>query len=327
MAAPTVIKWTDANAPVLTRRASALIEILDFCLPQRGWEKVFSGINKAVYRAGSGERKSYRVLNDGSFYAESSSYVYGHAKISGYDTMVSVDAGTGLWGTGYIYLSAQPNDSTGIRPWLCIVDEKGFAFISVPGATAATVKDYACAPHYIGETVPSLPGESPRNIIAARYVLDLDGTAITGVENEGDQNAVACDRSIDGVRRGIKAFLKRNGGQEGCRQGYNEPAGNIVSCIYDYPYNGNVLCARPMLNDGVAFSLGDYIPGLYHSSQKYTGFENLQLYSDGSKNLLAMLVFYSIGRWLQYPIVKTEEIMTDPFAGVIFFDISEGFRL
>lgn len=327
MAAPLVIRWTDSGAPALTKMASTIIAVFDYCLPQKGWLKEFSGVDKAVYRAGSGQRKYYRVLHDDSFYAQSSSYTWGHAKISGYDTMTSVDDGAGLWGEGYVYVSAQPNDGQTPRPWICILDETGFVFITYPGATTATVNDYAAATHYIGETVPSLPGEPARNIIAAKYVLDLYGTALNGVENENDNNAVACNRSLDGTRSRIKTFLKRNGGQEGCRQGYQEPVGNIVSCIYDYPYNGNVLYARPMLNDGVALSLGDYIPGLYHPSQKYTGFTNLQTYTDGEKTFLAIIVFAAVGRWLQNALYRDAGQLADTFAGVVFFDISTGFRV
>ena len=60
MAAPTIIKSSDTGVPILTRTEGAFIAVLDYCLPQRGWSKVFSsGTTKAVYRPGSGSTRYY----------------------------------------------------------------------------------------------------------------------------------------------------------------------------------------------------------------------------------------------------------------------------
>ena len=70
MAAPTLILSNQSGAPLLTRAEGTFINVLSYCLTQRGWTIPFtSGASKAVYRSGSGiNQPYYRILNNKKVY-------------------------------------------------------------------------------------------------------------------------------------------------------------------------------------------------------------------------------------------------------------------
>lgn len=80
-------KNTDASAPALTNVAGSLITVLDWVLDVgtgTHWEKVYTGTNKAVYRATTGNR----------FYLRVDDTLGETAYIRGYESMTDVDTGT-----------------------------------------------------------------------------------------------------------------------------------------------------------------------------------------------------------------------------------------
>ena len=81
---------SDASAPVLASAPGSLIQVLDACLvtgygsrTALGWSKVFSGTNKAVYRAATGNRFYLRVDDSDNDVA----------RVIGYEQMSDVDTG------------------------------------------------------------------------------------------------------------------------------------------------------------------------------------------------------------------------------------------
>lgn len=316
MAAPTKIKWTDPGAPALTRSAGSLIGVLDYCLPQRGWEKIWHVNDKAVFRAGTGERRFYRVMNDGSFYYSNTAYQYCHARITAYESMSDIDTGAGQWSENYILLS-YPGTAVP-RPWVCIFDEEGFWLITIPDMT--TGGDFnlrACSPHYFGETVPGLPGNTPRNVAAGAPLAMTTGQVTTLAAPSG--NVLRCDRSLDGTRKAIASWLVANGGVPFVDNA--EPYGHWTNSFYGYPYNGELLYGRPMLNDAVDKSMGDYIPGLYYPLHKGNGFNNLQAYQADGKSFMAL---YTIRN--NYGI-NTSSSATPTVFGAALIDLSGEFRI
>lgn len=292
MAAPTVIKWSDAGSPMLSRVASSFIGVLDYCLLRRGWTKDFSGAGKAVYRAGTGERKFYRLLNDGSFYYSTATYQYCHAKITAYDSMSDVDTGAGQWDEAYVTLS---NSGTAVsRPWVCIFNETAVLLVILPHLT-----DNATAANSVvfgfGETLPALPGNTARNFLAAGLLLSplQNSSAISCPSAQlvySGLNPIGCNRSLDGSRTAINTGLIVNGGRPGVSSGSNSPFAAIDTTILSYPYNGELLYGRPMLDDGLDNSMGDYIPGLFYPCQKSSGFNNLGSYTSGQTTFVAVRV-------------------------------------
>ena len=307
MAAPTVIKWSDTGAPTLNNTAGSLIAVLDFCLPQRGWVKEFTGTNKAVYRAGTGNRKFYRVLDDNS--SGYGSHYF--ASITGYDSMTDVDTGAG-WGQ-ISYAIKSYNDALSKR-WVCIVDEKGFLLLTQPhGGVSVDIELRVFFPAYVGETVPSLPGQAPRDVIAACTTVSwTHALGMIAYDNAGYY--VRCNRSLDGLQTAINIVFAKEILPTG--RGSANPTGNFVNCIYNYPYNGALLYCKHYLGDtpGIA-TIGDYIPWVYHTPQKGYQFQNLGEYTADGKTLMAVLISFTAPSAV---VVSTSTVM-----GVILIALNE----
>ena len=120
---------TGSGAPgVLANSAGTLITLLDKCLVDgwtgttpAGWSKVYSGTNKAVYRAPLGNRFYLRVDDSNANYAA----------VTMYETMSDVDTGTGKAPTaahvsaGTVYWLKSSHSSA---IWYLVADEKFVMF-------------------------------------------------------------------------------------------------------------------------------------------------------------------------------------------------------
>lgn len=280
MSAATVIKWSDTGAPTLNNTAGSLINVLDFCLPSRGWVKEFSGTGKAVYRAGSGNRKYYRVLDDLSM-ASSGFY---SALVTGYDSMTDVDTGAG-WGQS-AYIRTSYNDTSAKR-WICVVDEKGFFITTQPsGGTGVDIALRVFIPQYIGETVPALAGQTARDVIAACTLLSAYNSCIATPEYNNSATKILCNRSLSGGNTSLSLYIENTPIYTGASSGY--PAGNFLNAKYNYPHNGELLYGKAYLPDYDANTIGDYIPWLYYTAQKGQDFINGGSVSADGKTLLSV---------------------------------------
>ena len=79
-----------------------------------GWERVYTGTNKAVYRAPEGNRLYLRVDDSNAQYA----------LVNAYETMSDVDTGTN--GTAAVYWKKSDASSTATREWYLIGNRKTF---------------------------------------------------------------------------------------------------------------------------------------------------------------------------------------------------------
>lgn len=125
---------TDVSAPVLDGQAGSLINVLDACLVNgygagafakapAGWAKAFAGTNKAAYRALSGNRFYYRVVDDGS---SSATYTTRKAGLFGFESMSDVDTGTGPFASAVRYVTKSDQADAVARAWVVIADERAF---------------------------------------------------------------------------------------------------------------------------------------------------------------------------------------------------------
>ena len=135
-----VIHSTDVGAPSLGNAAGSLIAILDYCLVGAlGWTKPFSGTNKAVYQMPPGSNGHFLRVDDTDGANNS------HARIVGYETMTSVDAGTGPFPTaaqvsGGSYAHKGPTGSG--RAWAFFGSGAFFHLFWLPAATNRSVLSF-----------------------------------------------------------------------------------------------------------------------------------------------------------------------------------------
>lgn len=143
--AVTVYKSSDASAPALTGTAGALSAVIYACLvtgygsqSAAGWAREYTGTNKAVFRAASGNRLHLRVDDTGST----------EARIVGYETMTDVDTGSNPFPTaaqisgGLFVRKSNTADATN-RPWLLIANDRIF-YMLIDSGTSGT--DWTVAP-------------------------------------------------------------------------------------------------------------------------------------------------------------------------------------
>ena len=131
----TVFTYDVANAP--TSPATGTITAKRAPL---GYTKVFTGSNKAAYRANdpSGLRHFLRVQDDGGTLGGSR-----ECRLWGYEAMTDVDTGTGPYPTvgqsvnGYYQIKSSTTDGAQ-RPWLLVGDGKIFYLFMDYGGAAAS---------------------------------------------------------------------------------------------------------------------------------------------------------------------------------------------
>lgn len=162
----TVFTYDVANSP--TSPATGTITAKRAPL---GYTKVFTGSNKAAYRANgpAGLRHFLRVQDDGG-----SAGGNRECRLWGYETMSDVDTGTGPYPTvgqssnGYFQMKSSSTDGTQ-RPWCLVGDGKIFYLFLDYGGTAAsglgnTGTFYATV---FGDIIPYKAGDAYASVLAA----------------------------------------------------------------------------------------------------------------------------------------------------------------
>lgn len=86
-----------------------------------GFSKVFSGTNKAAYRADD--------VNATRLYLRVDDTTTTYATVKGYETMSDVDTGTGSWPSTARYLPKSSAASSTARPWVLIADGRLFFLV------------------------------------------------------------------------------------------------------------------------------------------------------------------------------------------------------
>lgn len=163
------VHCADAGAPVLNNAAGSLIALLDYVLVTgTGWSKVFSGVDKAVYRAPAGRRFYFRV--DDSAGAT--------ARIVGYEAMTDVDTGTNPFPTavqsaGGLYV-VKASSALGF-PYALAASSRGFMCWNQPGSPMPDAQGNATSfggGFGFGDLNPALPDDP-----FAVYIIGSTSTA------------------------------------------------------------------------------------------------------------------------------------------------------
>src|SRR5690606_18510430 len=95
-----------------------------------GWAREFTGTNKAVFRAATGNRLRLRVDDTGTT----------EARAVGYESMTDVDTGTLAFPTngqvaGGLYIRKSNTADNTARPWVLIATGTAFYFLPDSGGT------------------------------------------------------------------------------------------------------------------------------------------------------------------------------------------------
>lgn len=129
---------------------------ISFKLAPLGWEKVFTGTNKAVYRASDlrGTRMFYRVDDSNALYA----------RVQMFEAMSDVDTGIAAAPSlvGGYYIAKRDSASATGSYWLMIGDSRGFYLSVALGSSAVTptAPQYGAVTRYFGDLVSNKSGDA-----------------------------------------------------------------------------------------------------------------------------------------------------------------------
>ncbi len=286
MAAPTVYRWDDANAPVARGESRSLCDILYACLvtgygakPAAGWtrEYVNATFDKAVFRNNPATGTGFYLQVDGA--AASSA---ANDKIMAYEVMTDVDTGLFPFSTAALgEFSLSGDVGTTARPWVLVADDRAFYFTVWPGDTsapdnAAVIKSEI----FFGDIVKWYPSDAYACLLDIGYgsyglglTMDNPSATVSGYAN--------MPRKISGVAEPVKPAYIRGGG----------PGGDSCPGQYGLAWASGdpILLSRPHINNGEAYTLRGWLPGLYYPCHPYTAFSQLATVSIDSKNYLTII--------------------------------------
>jgi len=122
---------SDVGAPALTGQVNSLINVLSACLVDGYgalapalWTKAFTGVNKAVFRAGAGPKHYIRIDDSGPGVNGAA-----EARVRAFESMTDVDTGTFPYPTtsqrtnGIFIRKSATADATP-RQWIVLADER-----------------------------------------------------------------------------------------------------------------------------------------------------------------------------------------------------------
>lgn len=154
---------------------------ITFKMAPLGWEKVFTGTNKAVYRPTdpNGTRPYIRVDDTNAVYA----------RVQMYESMSDVDTGGGITPslTGGWYWHKSDNPKTTARFWLLIGDRRGFYFGQNPYdySSSSAQNGYPLTTKYAGDLNSYKSGDAWRAVL----------TGVTGTSTNVNEGCLLCTAS------------------------------------------------------------------------------------------------------------------------------------
>lgn len=213
-----------------------------------GWTKVYSGTNKAVYRANyqaNGDSLYLRVSDEG---LGATSY----ARVRGYESMSDVDTGTGPFPTdaqvsGGLYWSKSIDTSSTVRKWQLVADHLGFCYIN-------SLLDYYKNPVWFG-------------YINSHKLNDVYGSLIVG----GDSNSLGamgalCDistsTSFNYLPRSYTFLATSIGVRKSSHASASNYTGNGPITIFPSPVNNGLYIAPIDILESNGYFRGT-LPGVY----------------------------------------------------------------
>ena len=232
-----------------------VIGSVSFKLAPRGWEKVFTGTNKAVYRPTdpASTRPFIRVDDSNAAFA----------RVQMYESMTDVDTGVGITPTftGGWYWHKWSGAAATATYWLVIGDSRGFYFLNnMTSATAASQGVGAASCRYAGDlnsyrsgdawcaTLTGATSTSYNNVIGCIFSSINGGFQIMRAST-GIGGAVSCNRSVFGGNNAVS-------GEDGA-------AGSFPSRTD----NGLRLSAIKITDGAAIFGARGEVPGAFHCPQ------------------------------------------------------------
>ncbi|MEN2388586.1 hypothetical protein [Comamonas sp. A7-5] len=227
---------------------------ISFKMAPLGWEKVFAGTNKAVYRQidPASTRMFYRVDDSNASYA----------RVQMYESMTDVDTGIAAAPTnvtgGYYW---HKRYSSGTSYWVFAGDSRGFYLVLFPYSTTPTNASYAGLSYYAGDLNSLRSGDAWCGVLSG--ATDTDFTQTSGcVFQTAGSTGISIKRLAHGMggaaQCGRKAF-----GNVSAVSGSDSYLGTFPSVV-----DNSLQLSAIYLTDGPSTAPArGVMPGAYHCPQ------------------------------------------------------------
>lgn len=264
MAAPTVYRWDDENAPVARGERRALHDILYACLvtgygtkPAAGWtrEYVNATFDLAAFRNNPATGTGFYLQVDGL----GGDYAY-KPKVRGFEAMTSESVGIGPFAaTHQPILDISNGANTTPRPWVLIADDRFFYFFcynatSVPAAPGVPANNATIAVLLFGDFVCVDQNDAYGCCIFAHVNTFSSMYATSQAATETDK-AMLSPRPIAGTPSTPTPMFLHPGGGPGCDSGFGATGLAYTS--------GDIAYTRPYLDNKLSYTARGWLPGLY----------------------------------------------------------------
>jgi len=296
MAAPTIYRWDDDDAPVLAGQFGSLTNLLRKVLVDGygtrdplGWtlEFVDGAEEKMVFRNNPATGTGFFLQVDhsvGSVMPDSVQYT---AEVRGFESMADIDNGNGAFpvdASRYFRLSNTNNNTA--RPWMVIGDDRCFYLLVWAFCTSGDpVGDSSqVLSHFFGDIISLVPG-------------DAWGCALLAPASYGSYDMLGYYASYIGhYARYSDGVVPAVGTEQYCtmRSGGGPCVAGNMSGRWGPPeqWHGQWIFSRPHLKDSYAdiYSFRGYLPGFWDPNH-YEAFPNLHREAQGDLDLMAFLQY------------------------------------
>lgn len=226
-----------------------------------GWEKLYTGTNKAVYRSTDVQSAKHclRVDDTGTT----------TARVVGYETMSDVDSGVGPFptavqfsGGGYVHKSVSAN--TNAVGYAVAADPRIVYWCLMPGTSQGVSDNYNAANvRGFGEPLPLAPGgDAWSTILCAGGGATLnDYSSLSGGESDA-AGALAMARSLSGIGGAVVASARPYVGSRQKRSGFDDQALGAAPS----PVDGSLRLSRMYVGEGTGLQITPRaeVPGVWY---------------------------------------------------------------
>lgn len=318
MSAPKIYRYDDDNAPVTSGQAGSGIALLRACLVDGYGDKQPAGWSMPYCNA-EGTKAAFRNNPETGtgFYLQADN-PNNNMRLQGYENMTDEATGVKPFTDAASLLPISNQAGTTPRPWLLVADDRFFLAVVWTAMTIsafdAALNDRTASHGYVyvtlfGDGIP-LSGSDAYFCLFFRSATTTFNTALdlvtagvatsSGMSQYVARNAAGTDAvtSCGLVVGGGPLYYSSNGG-----------VANHANLPARVP--GHEIVSRPYVNNGAAYTMRGYVPGLWHSCHKYTELDQFEIIEIGGHRF--MVIKISIGA-------------TDSYRNHILVDISEHWR-